>query len=365
MEIVAALGHADRFALVTYASDAETLVPLAPASASAKASWQRTVESIAAAGGTNMSAGLDTGLDMAMASRRGGRAARMILLSDGLANEGDASREGLEGRAQRAAHGELVLSAIGVGEDFDELLLGALADRGTGNFYYLSSAEVLSAVLAGELEAAQETVAASLEVVLEPRAGVEVMEAAGYPVARDGGRVSFRPGSLFAGQTRSLWITYAVDNRAPGVHSLGTVELAYRDAGGNRRALSWERPFEVACVADRDRFVASVDKGTWERGVIQERYGKLRQEVSRYLKEGRRDEALREIQAYKTENAALSRELASPAVVQNMADAEELERSVEDAFSGADQLEKQKLLGKQSQAAGWDSRRQGSKKNTP
>ena len=52
-------------------------------------------------GGTNMSEGLDVGLGVLEAARAGGRTARAILISDGLANQGDPTPEGLVGRASR------------------------------------------------------------------------------------------------------------------------------------------------------------------------------------------------------------------------------------------------------------------------
>ena len=82
-----------------------------------------------------MSSGLDAAFAMIDVARTGGRTPRVVLISDGLANQGDASREGLVGRAARAARGEYALSTVGVGADFDEGLMAALADAGTGNFH--------------------------------------------------------------------------------------------------------------------------------------------------------------------------------------------------------------------------------------
>ena len=60
--------------------------------------------------------------------------------------------------------GEYVLSAVGVGQDFDETLMSALADAGTGNFYYLPDARELAGIFAGEFASARETVARGLRV---------------------------------------------------------------------------------------------------------------------------------------------------------------------------------------------------------
>ncbi len=73
----------------------------------------------------------------------------MVLISDGLANQGDTTREGLLRRAGESAGLTAPLTAIGVGVDFDENLMGALADSGGGNFYFLRDAVALAQVFEG------------------------------------------------------------------------------------------------------------------------------------------------------------------------------------------------------------------------
>jgi Ca-activated chloride channel family protein len=202
-ELVGQLGPEDRFALVSYASDARVDVPLRPVGGENRDAVLSAISSLAAAYGTNMSSGLDLATELVASARGPGRAPRLILLSDGHANEGDSSFSGLAARARRAVADEFVLSAVGVGDGFDEALMSGLADAGTGNFYYLRDASALGGVFAGEFGAARDTVASALVVRLDPARGVEVLDAAGYPLDRSG-RVSFRPGSLFAGQERRV-----------------------------------------------------------------------------------------------------------------------------------------------------------------
>src|SRR6476661_8401077 len=103
-----------------------------------------------------------------------------------------------------------MLSAIGVGADFNEQLMTALADAGTGNYYYVQNAHDLGSIFAREFDAARTTVATGLAVRIDPADGVQVLDAAGYPLEHDGGSVVIRPGSLFAGQERRIWVTVAM-----------------------------------------------------------------------------------------------------------------------------------------------------------
>src|SRR5262249_20620383 len=121
-ELVGQLAPDDRFALVTYANAATVTIPFAAANDRTRGGWLETLASVRADGGTNISGGLDLGMDLVESSRKSGRTARVILISDGLANDGDPSNEGLIRRAGRAARGEYVLSTVGVGADFNEYL---------------------------------------------------------------------------------------------------------------------------------------------------------------------------------------------------------------------------------------------------
>jgi Ca-activated chloride channel family protein len=359
-ELLTHLGSEDRFSLVTYSSGAQIAIPLGSATESAKVEWRRLTQRIGAGGGTNMSSGIDLALGT-LRRRASGRAARMILLSDGLANEGDASYEGLTARALRAARQEYVLSAIGVGSDFNEYLMSGLADAGTGNYYYLENTRELANVFAREFEATRTTVASGVAVSIEPGEGVEVVEAAGYPLERDGRHVSFRPGSLFAGQEREIWVTLRVPSERLGQHDLGRFVVSYTNAGV-QRSLALSGTPRVACVPDKDRVRASVDKKVWEASIVEEEYNKLQQKVARAVKEGRQEEAVNEIETYRERNTVLNREMGSVRVDENLLEVEKLERDVNDAFSGSDQQRKQNLLSKERQASAWDGRRAGSKR---
>jgi Ca-activated chloride channel family protein len=361
-EILQQLTPRDRFGLIAYSSGATVQIPLSEATPVARASWARSVAAIEASGGTNMSGGIDLGLGL-LDGAAAGRARRVILISDGLANEGDSSFEGLVARATRAARSEAVLSTVGVGLDFNEHLMSALADRGTGNFYFLSEGVQLAEVFAQEFAATRETVVSSTEVSLETAAGVRVVDAAGYPLETAGEQTVFRPGALYAGQERRIWVTFAVPTE-PGVHDVGAVRLSYQ-RDGRSFSLASARPVSVQAVVERERFLDGVDEDRWARSVVEEDFGRLQEKVATYVREGDREQAKRELAAYRMRTSTLNRELAVPAVTSNLGEVDRLEERVDDAFEGADQALKQNELSKESQAKAWDQRRLGAKRTAP
>jgi Ca-activated chloride channel family protein len=356
--LISRLGPEDRFALVAFSSGAEVAIPLAYATPSARARWTGRVNAIHAGGGTYMSNGLALGLDTLSAARAAGRSPRAIVLSDGLAAE---PHDVLRAQAAEAAAGEYTLSAVGIGADFDENLMSALADAGTGNYYYLQDVSRLASVFAAEFETARETVAAGVAVSIEPAPGVAVVEAAGYPLERSGGNASFRPGTLFAGQERHVWVTLRVPTNAEAEYALGSVRVRYRD-GDEHHQLTLDDLPKVACVEDRDRFFAALDGDAWAKSVVVEEYNQLRQSVAGMVRAGRPDEAKAEIERFQSRNRGLNAVMASPLVSGQIRAAGDLEADVDQAFRGPNQKQKQNLLGKSLHEQGIVERREGSRK---
>jgi Ca-activated chloride channel family protein len=358
--LIAELAPADRFALVTYSTGAALAVPLGPADERARTGWLGSVAGVTADGNTNMSSGLELALDVVERGRLPGRVPRVILISDGLANQGDASPEGLARRARRAAEGEYMLSTIGVGADFNEYLMRALADAGTGNYYYLASASGLEDVFAREFGGARATVASGLAVDIAPAAGVRVVDAGGYPLETSGQAVTFRPGALFAGQTRHVWVTFAVPSATLGRRDLGRFTLAYAE-GAERRTLGFEEEPVVECVGDPDVFYGAIDREGWTRSILFDAYNQAKEKAARAVKAGRRDEARQALDAFRKEAEGLNARVQSAPVRENLRALGYVEGSVDAAFEGADQAGKQNELSKSMSAEALDARRAGSK----
>lgn len=357
------LSHDDRFALVSYASDVRLEWPLASATGAQRQGWRTMLAHVQANGGTNMAVGIDLANQLLSGEGRSGRAARVVLLSDGHANQGDHSLPGLRRRAARAVAGEWVFSTAGVGEGFDESLMASLADAGAGNFYYVQHAEDLAGVFADEFASARETVASALSVSIRPGAGVQVVDAAGYPLERDGARVSFRPGDLFAGQERRIWVTLRAPTAGAGEFDLGRFAVSYRGDAGREERVFASTP-QVACVLAEADFYANVDKDAWARSTLADEIGALKQKISSAVRSGDRQQAMREIVSYRTEKKRQNVVLQRDDVAAALDDLEKVEREVEEAFDApaAAAPALQNRLGKQLSAEGTDGRRVGAKR---
>jgi len=341
-QLISQLGPEDRFGLVAFSSTSRVVIPLTHAVVEASTAWPRAVEALEAGGGTRMAPALDLGLGLVEHSRQAGRAPRIMLLSDGLAEE---SPQVLRSEATRAARGEYTLSTVGIGADFDETMMSSLADAGTGNYYYLRDLAQLAEIFSDEFETARSTVATGLAVTLTPGEGVEVTDAAGYPLERSGRNVTFRPGTLFSGQERRVWVTFQVPTHPIAEHALGEIALVFSRDGIRRRIALDDVP-RIATVQTRDDFLAGLDDEHWARAVVAEEYGELQKKVGEYVQQGRRDEAVKEIDAFRSRNAPLQAAAPSPEVARALEGSAALESSVDDAFASPNAPAARNELGK-------------------
>jgi hypothetical protein len=188
---------------------------------------------------------------------------------------------------------------------------------------------------------------------------VRVVDAAGYPLEHAGSAARFHPGSLFAGQERRIWVTFEVPPDAQGVVSLGEVALEWSAGGERHRSALTDQP-RVAAVADEDRYFASLDAASWERGVVVDQYNALRRSVAAAVKDGREEDALAEIQRYRDDVAKKNEQVKSEPVAQQLGEVADLEKRVQDAASGAAPMSPMET--KQLRALGYEAGRPGAKK---
>jgi Ca-activated chloride channel family protein len=355
-ELLAQLGDEDRFALVSFDSDAQVRIPLDYASLDGRARMRRAIDRIGAGGSTNMQAGLAVGSELH--APQVGRATRTILISDGRPD----AAEGLEAQALGFARAEIPLTTVGIGADYDEQLLVSLADAGTGNFYWVTQGQDLAAVFGHELSTAQETVATGLQVGLELGEGVELVDASGYPTRVVGGRAVFDVGTLYAAQERSFWVTLRVPASAEGERSVAMPSLSWTSPDSAAQASLTLEPCTVEVVQEQQRFLASIDADRWGRSVIEEEYNVLRSQVSQAVQAGDLAMAQAQIRDYTTRNRALNEHIDSEAVWDNFDEVAALEKQVQQQFEGDGQQTRQNLFSKLLSTESYSTRRQGQAK---
>jgi Ca-activated chloride channel homolog len=225
------LDRRDRIALIQYDDAAQVVVPSVHTDAEGKSRLRDAVRALTPGGSTNLHGGMTLGRDEVQRHMAANQVSRVILLSDGLANAGESDPTVIADSARSAADRGVRITAVGVGLDYNEDLMEAVAEAGRGHYYYVSDAAGLETVLAGELSSAQATVATQVELHLRPAcAGVEIEQVFGYDTRREGNTVRVPLADLFGGDTRRMLVGLRVPARTAGALGAVTAELRYRDA---------------------------------------------------------------------------------------------------------------------------------------
>lgn len=236
--LVSKLDANDAFSIVTYSSADETVTPMLRATDANKSQALAAIAMIDDDGGTCISCGIVRGANELGRSPVLGGVQRIVLISDGQANEGIYDRDELAKLAGDTAAKGSSISTVGVGLDFDEVTMMRLADVGRGNYYFVEDTRHLDAMFAKELGGLAETVAADVRLVLTEGAGVRIAEAYGYPMTRAGDHVLVPVADLRAGETRKVVFRVHVDTIATRTLDVTTVQLGWRRVadGASREA---------------------------------------------------------------------------------------------------------------------------------
>jgi Ca-activated chloride channel family protein len=142
---------------------------------------------------------------------------RVILLSDGLANQGITDPLRLQAIARRERDHAISLSTIGVGLDYNENLMVGLSEHGGGNYYFLESSRNLASILRKEFDRISNVMAQNVTIELELGQGVRLLDAIGYEHRGDRGSVEIPVGDLYVDDNREIVLELDVP---PGSGSL-------------------------------------------------------------------------------------------------------------------------------------------------
>ena len=93
---------------------------------------------------------------------------RVVLLSDGLANVGETRPDAIARDVHGLMERGVTTTTLGVGADYDEDLLEAMARSGDGNFFHIDSPDQLPEIFDTELQGLVGTVGHSVELSLTP-----------------------------------------------------------------------------------------------------------------------------------------------------------------------------------------------------
>lgn len=247
-EIVGTLRDDDHLSVVTFHSGVDVVLANTEVDDVDMDELREAIDAIEASGTTQLAPGLATGIQQIAAwNGEGNELRRIVLLGDGVPN----SPTAVLPQAARAAQMHTPITTLGLGLEYDEVLMGQIAQTSGGTFTYVEEADAVLAVFRREVTRLEQTLARGMQLRLSPGPGVELLEVVGHQTPTNGGAVALNLGDLSAGQEWSIVVKMsAPERRAGALVELLDAKLTFTDAFTDAGAL--ERDVFLGARASED-----------------------------------------------------------------------------------------------------------------
>lgn len=325
------LNESDRASVVIYDDEVELLTPSQPMNPLNRERTIQAIKGVRSGGMTNLSGGWFTGCDQIADHQRAKAIDRALLLTDGLANEGITDQEELATHAKELHQRGIATTTFGVGDDFNEFLLQAIADAGGGHFYFIDSPDQIPNYFQGELGEMLETVARETTLSLEIPAGatVRLINDMRHEVTDRGLRVFL--GDTYGGQIHELVLRLDLPATKMGETLSVAPRLAFHDVATQSTCEISVEPLVYTVASPSQVAEQPVDEEVLTVAARLEVEG-AKMRAMKLEREGQRDQAKAVLRGTAQAVAAFA---AAPAAQAAQDELSELEDEVEEGLSEA------------------------------
>jgi Ca-activated chloride channel family protein len=274
----------DIFSLVIFSDRAQVLVPAQKVED--KEALKEKIQGIEAGGSTALYAGVKMGADQLGEFLSSKYINRVILLSDGLANVGPSSTRELRRLGSDLSERGMSVTTIGVGDDYNEDLMAALAEASDANYYYVKDTEKLPEIFAKELGELLAVAARDVRIEITCPDGVKPLGFIGRAEKFQNQKVTVNLSQFTTGQDRYLFLRCLVngdqsevarvnvnykdelsdggDQSASGVAKIDFTDDAKVSEKSVNGAVFAQKQLMLSAVA-KDEAIAQADAGNYQR----------------------------------------------------------------------------------------------------
>jgi Ca-activated chloride channel homolog len=167
-QLIDGMRDTDKLAIITYSNGAQVIEPMGDV-ALRRAHLRSVVQALVADGSTALHDGLKLAYQEALKHHDSGRQNRVILLSDGQPTVGITNPVEIVAMSRGYNSDGVGLTTVGVGTDFNPVLMRELAQQADGNTYFVENAAAVNEVFTDELS--YFTVPVAFDLTLELSAG--------------------------------------------------------------------------------------------------------------------------------------------------------------------------------------------------
>ncbi len=288
--LVDQLDSSDVLALVLYDTDVQIPFPAARMG-NRHAEVKRLIRRIETGGSTALYGGVDTGGRQLAEHLTEERINRVMLLSDGIANIGPSSNREIANLGNRMARKGMSVTTIGLGNDYNETLMTALAEASDANYYYVADVETLPQVFAEELGELKTIVAREIQIRIRCPKGVRPIRFLGRPRELKNSEESLVFATLSSEQSREIYLECEIEPGALGeVTEIAQVVTHFEDPTEKKSLSLPERPIVVEYTGDHKIASAMVDQAIIAEAAIY-RNAEEMEEAVKLADEGKLDES--------------------------------------------------------------------------
>lgn len=324
--LVQRLKENDIVSLDTFSDTAVTLVPPTRLTAQSRQEILHAIAGLHPSGSTNMFDGLSLAEGQVAGAPPSHTLRRVVLVSDGIANVGPSTPEVLGAIAERGLRFRAQVTSLGVGNDYDERTLNALAVRSSGRLYHLTEPKEMASIMKGEVDLLNATLASDSFVEVVPAPGVQLLGADGVRSDwGDNGSLRIPLGALHAGQHREALVRVRIAD--PGANtgstsrSLASVRLRFRDAQDSDLERVQEVVARAQLTSDAQAVATHVSSRTRAIMAIQES-AKIQMNAAQRINDGNFMAAEKELARAQSALAAQADVVTAPAEKKRIAEAQ-------------------------------------------
>lgn len=192
------LREGDKVSVTLFSNQPQVVMKPTKVSPKTRQVFESVIDEIQVGGMTALYGGLELGILQAAHAK--GDNILVLLLSDGQANVGETDLEKVGFLATEATKSNIVVSTLGVGEDYNEALMTEIATQGRGRFYHVQTADQIVAYLTGELGEAADLAARDVKIQVNlPKGSALIPLSAAYKSTLSDGVAVVSIGDIPAG----------------------------------------------------------------------------------------------------------------------------------------------------------------------
>jgi Ca-activated chloride channel family protein len=255
--LVEGMKSSDLLAVVEYDDRVNVLWPKSPVESPSLIKQQ--IDSLTPRGSTNLTGGMMKGVDEVLKGMDKNYLNRVILLSDGLANQGITNPVEIKALVRDAKRKGVYITTMGLGANYNEDLMQAIAESAAANYYFIENPNQMKRIFREEMSILFTTVAKDVKIIYTPVPGIKKIDVFGFPFKQKGDLIEIEQEDFYSEESRTFLLRLSIEPQNLGKMELGKLTLSYKDIIADKDR-TIEKHISVTVIEDKEKVAKASDK---------------------------------------------------------------------------------------------------------